>query len=39
MAAARAEGDELDNGEVGLEAFCARLPGCLVQRSDRHGQD
>ena len=39
MAAARAEGGELDNGEVGLEAFCARLPSCLVQRSDRHGED
>ena len=39
MAAARAEGGELDNGEVGLEAFCTRLPSCLVQRSDRHGED
>ena len=39
MAAARAEGGELDNGEVGLEAFCTRLGSCLVQRSDRHGED
>ena len=39
MAAARAESGELDNGEVGIEAFCTRLGSCLVQRSDRHGED
>ena len=39
MAAARVVGGELDNGEVGLEAFCTQLCSCLVQRSDRHSED
>lgn len=39
MAAARAEGGELDNGEVRLEDFCSQLRSCLVQRSDRDCED